>query len=62
MSFGNLSLCSFAEFALFSALIFLVNLLLNSHSEFTRICVAWKTDTWLWLRIFLADMVIYQVE
>nr|XP_020039178.1 integrator complex subunit 10 isoform X7 [Castor canadensis] len=28
--------------------------------EFTRICVAWKTDTWLWLRIFLADMVIYQ--
>ncbi|XP_044782617.2 integrator complex subunit 10 isoform X2 [Bubalus bubalis] len=28
--------------------------------EFTRICLAWKTDTWLWLRIFLNDMIIYQ--
>ncbi|KAM5264881.1 integrator complex subunit 10 isoform 5-T5 [Ctenodactylus gundi] len=28
--------------------------------EFTRICLAWKTDTWLWLRIFLTDMTIYQ--
>ncbi|XP_048366585.1 integrator complex subunit 10 isoform X4 [Sphaerodactylus townsendi] len=28
--------------------------------EFTRICVSWKTDTWLWLRIFLTDMIIYQ--
>ncbi|KAM4802575.1 integrator complex subunit 10 isoform 6-T6 [Urocitellus parryii] len=28
--------------------------------EFTRICLAWKTDTWLWLRIFLTDMIIYQ--
>lgn len=29
--------------------------------EFTRICLAWKTDTWLWLRIFLNDVIIYQV-
>ncbi|XP_077160223.1 integrator complex subunit 10 isoform X3 [Paroedura picta] len=28
--------------------------------EFTRICGSWKTDTWLWLRIFLTDMIIYQ--
>ncbi|XP_018432361.1 PREDICTED: integrator complex subunit 10 isoform X2 [Nanorana parkeri] len=28
--------------------------------EFSRICLPWKTDTWLWLRIFLTDMVIYQ--
>ncbi|XP_066430225.1 integrator complex subunit 10 isoform X1 [Eleutherodactylus coqui] len=28
--------------------------------EFSRICIPWKTDTWLWLRIFLTDMVIYQ--
>ncbi|KAM8785518.1 integrator complex subunit 10 isoform 2-T2 [Rhynchonycteris naso] len=28
--------------------------------EFTRICLAWKTETWLWLRIFLTDMIIYQ--
>ncbi|XP_036870903.2 integrator complex subunit 10 isoform X6 [Manis javanica] len=28
--------------------------------EFTRICLAWKTDTWLWLRIFLTDVIIYQ--
>ncbi|XP_075607544.1 integrator complex subunit 10 isoform X7 [Balearica regulorum gibbericeps] len=28
--------------------------------EFTRICLSWKTDTWLWLRIFLTDMIIYQ--
>ncbi|TKC44053.1 hypothetical protein EI555_002532, partial [Monodon monoceros] len=27
--------------------------------EFTRICLTWKTDTWLWLRIFLNDMIIY---
>lgn len=38
-----------------------VNLLSNSHTEFTRICLTWKTDTWLWLRIFLTDMIIYQV-
>ncbi|KAM9695784.1 LOW QUALITY PROTEIN: integrator complex subunit 10-like [Trichechus inunguis] len=30
------------------------------NKEFTRICLAWKTDTWLWLRIFLTDMIIYQ--
>ncbi|XP_073493088.1 integrator complex subunit 10 isoform X4 [Phyllobates terribilis] len=29
--------------------------------EFSRICLPWKTDTWLWLRIFLTDMVIYQL-
>ncbi|KAM9331430.1 integrator complex subunit 10 isoform 3-T3 [Gastrophryne carolinensis] len=28
--------------------------------EFSRICLPWKTDTWLWLRIFLTDMVIFQ--
>uniref|UniRef100_A0A8C5LTD4 Integrator complex subunit 10 n=1 Tax=Leptobrachium leishanense TaxID=445787 RepID=A0A8C5LTD4_9ANUR len=28
--------------------------------DFSRICLPWKTDTWLWLRIFLTDMVIYQ--
>ncbi|XP_053559179.1 integrator complex subunit 10 isoform X2 [Bombina bombina] len=30
------------------------------EKEFTRLCLPWKTDTWLWLRIFLTDMVIYQ--
>ncbi|KAE8631516.1 hypothetical protein XENTR_v10001220 [Xenopus tropicalis] len=30
------------------------------EKEFSRICLPWKTDTWLWLRIFLTDMVIYQ--
>ncbi|KAM4808669.1 integrator complex subunit 10 isoform 2-T2 [Rhinophrynus dorsalis] len=30
------------------------------EKEFSRICLPWKTDTWLWLRIFLSDMVIYQ--
>ena len=39
----------------------MINLFLNSCSEFTRICLTWKTDTWLWLRIFLNDMIIYQV-
>ncbi|KPP58389.1 integrator complex subunit 10-like [Scleropages formosus] len=38
--------------------------LLHSHealeSEFSKICSSWKTDTWLWLRIFLTDMIIYQ--
>ncbi|XP_031424677.1 integrator complex subunit 10 isoform X2 [Clupea harengus] len=38
--------------------------LLHSHealeTEFNKICAAWKTDTWLWLRIFLSDMIIYQ--
>ncbi|NXV03011.1 INT10 protein, partial [Cettia cetti] len=28
--------------------------------EFTRICLSWKTETWLWLRIFLTDMIMYQ--
>lgn len=31
-------------------------------TEFTRICVSWKTETWLWFRIFLTDMIIYQVK
>lgn len=65
--FGNLFLwllfpwwvCEF--YSLLPCYIFLVNLLLNSCSEFTRICLAWKTDTWLWLRIFLNDVIIYQV-
>uniref|UniRef100_A0A8C9SSK6 Integrator complex subunit 10 n=1 Tax=Scleropages formosus TaxID=113540 RepID=A0A8C9SSK6_SCLFO len=39
--------------------------LLHSHealeSEFSKICSSWKTDTWLWLRIFLTDMIIYQL-
>ncbi|XP_063044499.1 integrator complex subunit 10 isoform X2 [Engraulis encrasicolus] len=30
------------------------------ESEFNKLCAAWKTDTWLWLRIFLTDMIIYQ--
>ncbi|XP_023647607.1 integrator complex subunit 10 isoform X5 [Paramormyrops kingsleyae] len=38
--------------------------LLHSHealeSEFNKICSSWKTETWLWLRIFLTDMIIYQ--
>ncbi|XP_014342362.1 integrator complex subunit 10 isoform X1 [Latimeria chalumnae] len=28
--------------------------------EFSRLCLSWKTDSWLWLRIFLTDMIIYQ--
>uniref|UniRef100_A0A8C5DY79 Integrator complex subunit 10 n=1 Tax=Gouania willdenowi TaxID=441366 RepID=A0A8C5DY79_GOUWI len=38
--------------------------LLHSHdaleTEFKKICAAWKTDSWLWFRIFLTDMIIYQ--
>ncbi|XP_034546838.1 integrator complex subunit 10 isoform X3 [Notolabrus celidotus] len=38
--------------------------LLHSHdgleTEFKKICGSWKTDSWLWLRIFLTDMIIYQ--
>ncbi|XP_039607018.1 integrator complex subunit 10 isoform X3 [Polypterus senegalus] len=30
------------------------------ENEFKRICLSWKTDSWLWLRIFLTDMIIYQ--
>ncbi|XP_070584123.1 integrator complex subunit 10 isoform X1 [Erythrolamprus reginae] len=38
----------------------LLHSLESLDKEFTRICVFWKTDTWLWLRIFLTDMIIYQ--
>uniref|UniRef100_A0A3Q4AI13 Integrator complex subunit 10 n=1 Tax=Mola mola TaxID=94237 RepID=A0A3Q4AI13_MOLML len=34
--------------------------LLHSHDCFKKICASWKTDTWLWFRIFLTDMIIYQ--
>ncbi|KAK7922771.1 hypothetical protein WMY93_009673 [Mugilogobius chulae] len=38
--------------------------LLHSHegldSEFKKICAAWKTESWMWFRIFLTDMIIYQ--
>ncbi|KAM4622097.1 integrator complex subunit 10 [Polymixia lowei] len=38
--------------------------LLHSHdsleTEFKKICASWKTDNWLWFRIFLTDMIIYQ--
>lgn len=38
--------------------------LLHSHqnleTEFMKICTAWGTETWLWFRIFLTDMIIYQ--
>ncbi|XP_070768860.1 integrator complex subunit 10 isoform X1 [Enoplosus armatus] len=38
--------------------------LLHSHdgleTEFKKICASWKTDCWLWFRIFLSDMIIYQ--
>lgn len=38
--------------------------LLHSHdsleTEFKKICTSWKTDGWLWFRIFLTDMIIYQ--
>ncbi|XP_066497646.1 integrator complex subunit 10 isoform X2 [Hoplias malabaricus] len=38
--------------------------LLHSHdaleSEFNKVCMAWKTESWLWFRIFLTDMIIYQ--
>ncbi|XP_051514424.1 integrator complex subunit 10 isoform X2 [Myxocyprinus asiaticus] len=38
--------------------------LLHSHqsleTEFIKICTAWKTEMWLWFRIFLSDMIIYQ--
>ncbi|XP_067375534.1 integrator complex subunit 10 isoform X1 [Channa argus] len=38
--------------------------LLHSHdsleTEFKKICAQWKTDSWLWFRIFLTDMIIYQ--
>ncbi|XP_055503678.1 integrator complex subunit 10 isoform X1 [Leucoraja erinacea] len=30
------------------------------EKEFTRTCISWKTETWLWLRIFITDMIIYQ--
>uniref|UniRef100_A0A8C2HMN9 Integrator complex subunit 10 n=1 Tax=Cyprinus carpio TaxID=7962 RepID=A0A8C2HMN9_CYPCA len=28
--------------------------------EFVKICSAWKTEMWMWFRIFLTDMIIYQ--
>lgn len=28
--------------------------------EFNKICSSWKTDSWLWFRIFLTDMIMYQ--
>uniref|UniRef100_A0A672PK14 Integrator complex subunit 10 n=1 Tax=Sinocyclocheilus grahami TaxID=75366 RepID=A0A672PK14_SINGR len=38
--------------------------LLHSHqsleTEFIKICSAWKTELWMWFRIFLTDMIIYQ--
>uniref|UniRef100_A0A8C1PYV1 Integrator complex subunit 10 n=2 Tax=Cyprinus carpio TaxID=7962 RepID=A0A8C1PYV1_CYPCA len=38
--------------------------LLHSHqsleTEFVKICSAWKTEMWMWFRIFLTDMIIYQ--
>ncbi|XP_054647907.1 integrator complex subunit 10 isoform X1 [Dunckerocampus dactyliophorus] len=38
--------------------------LLHSHesleTEFKKICASWKSDSWLWFRIFLTDMIIYQ--
>ncbi|XP_033830070.1 integrator complex subunit 10 isoform X1 [Periophthalmus magnuspinnatus] len=38
--------------------------LLHSHealeTEFKKICAAWKTESWMWFRIFLTDMIIYQ--
>ncbi|XP_069482755.1 integrator complex subunit 10 isoform X2 [Ambystoma mexicanum] len=30
------------------------------EKEFTRIRSSWKTDSWVWTRIFLTDMIIYQ--
>ncbi|XP_078530492.1 integrator complex subunit 10 isoform X1 [Lissotriton helveticus] len=30
------------------------------EKEFARIRSSWKTDTWVWLRIFLTDMIIFQ--
>ncbi|CAG06260.1 unnamed protein product, partial [Tetraodon nigroviridis] len=40
--------------------------LLHSHdgleTEFKKICASWKTDSWLWFRIFLTDMIIYQAQ
>ncbi|XP_044303184.1 integrator complex subunit 10 isoform X1 [Varanus komodoensis] len=38
----------------------LLHSLESLDKEFTRICVSWKTESWLWLRIFLTDMIIYQ--
>ncbi|KAM3823382.1 integrator complex subunit 10 isoform 1-T1 [Vipera latastei] len=38
----------------------LLHSLESLDKEFTRICVSWKTETWLWFRIFLTDMIIYQ--
>ncbi|XP_068437710.1 integrator complex subunit 10 isoform X1 [Clinocottus analis] len=38
--------------------------LLHSHdgleTEFSKICASWKTESWLWFRIFLTDTIIYQ--
>uniref|UniRef100_A0A671RI38 Integrator complex subunit 10 n=1 Tax=Sinocyclocheilus anshuiensis TaxID=1608454 RepID=A0A671RI38_9TELE len=38
--------------------------LLHSHqsleTEFLKICSTWKTEMWMWFRIFLTDMIIYQ--
>uniref|UniRef100_A0A8D2LP04 Integrator complex subunit 10 n=1 Tax=Varanus komodoensis TaxID=61221 RepID=A0A8D2LP04_VARKO len=39
----------------------LLHSLESLDKEFTRICVSWKTESWLWLRIFLTDMIIYQL-
>lgn len=44
---------------------FLCDFVLTSFcilAEFKKICASWKTDGWLWFRIFLTDMIIYQVR
>ncbi|CAL1613266.1 unnamed protein product [Knipowitschia caucasica] len=30
------------------------------ETEFKKICAAWKTENWMWFRIFLTDTIIYQ--
>uniref|UniRef100_A0AAQ4RAR2 Integrator complex subunit 10 n=1 Tax=Gasterosteus aculeatus aculeatus TaxID=481459 RepID=A0AAQ4RAR2_GASAC len=32
----------------------------EEHNKFKKICASWKTDSWLWFRIFLTDTIIYQ--
>lgn len=34
----------------------------NILTEFKKICASWKTDSWLWFRIFLTDMIMYQAR
>lgn len=42
--------------------VYLIYAILLFLTEFKKICASWKTDSWLWFRIFITDMIIYQAR